>query len=125
MENINSWKDIQWSTVEQKVFRLQLRIYKAAANQELEKVYKLQKLLTSSKYAKYLAVRRVTQDNIGKKTPGVDKKLITSSSEKFKLATQLQLDGNSSPILRTYIPAGPGKQRPLESQQLRIERNKC
>jgi RNA-directed DNA polymerase len=113
MENINSWKDIRWSDVEQRIFRLQLRIYKAAANQELEKVYKLQKLLVKSKYAKYLAVRKVTQDNTGKKTPGVDKRLITSSSQRFTLANQLELNGKSSPILRMYIPAGPGKQRPL------------
>ena len=113
MENINSWKDIRWTNVEEKVFRLQLRIYKAAANKEFEKVYKLQKLLISSSYAKYLSVRRVTQDNNGKKTPGIDKVLITSPSERFKLANRLKLNGKSSPILRTYIPAGPGKQRPL------------
>jgi RNA-directed DNA polymerase len=52
MENINSWKDIQWKNIEKRVFRLQLRIFKAAANQELEKMYKLQKLLISSKSAK-------------------------------------------------------------------------
>jgi len=113
MENINSWKDIRWSDVEQKVFRLQLRIYKAAANQEFKKVYKLQKLLISSQYAKYLSVRKVTQENVGKKTPGVDKILITSSIEKFKLAKRLKLNGKSSPILRTSIPSGPGKERPL------------
>lgn len=113
MENINSWKDIRWTKIEQKVFRLQLRIYKAAANQELEKMVKLQKLLTNSNYAKYLSVRRVTQDNAGKKTPGVDQKLYITPSERFKLAQRLKLDGKSSPILRVYIPAGPGKQRPL------------
>ena len=113
MENINSWKDIRWSDVEQRVFRLQLRIYKASANDEFEKMYKLQKLLISSSSAKFLAVRRVTQDNAGKKTPGVDKVLITKSKDKVELAKQLKLDGKSSPIKRTYIPAGPGKERPL------------
>ena len=43
MANINSWKDIRWETIEETVFRLQLRIYKAATNGELEKMYKLQK----------------------------------------------------------------------------------
>ena len=52
MENINSWKDIQWKTIEERVFRLQLRIYKAATQNEMEKVYKLQKLLISSSSAK-------------------------------------------------------------------------
>lgn len=113
MENINSWKDIQWSIIEEKVFRLQLRIYKAAANQELEKMYKLQKLLVSSQSAKYLSVRKVTQDNAGKNTPGVNKKVINSPEERFKLANQLTLNKNSLPIRRTYISKADGSQQSL------------
>lgn len=113
MENINSWKDIQWSTVEKHVFRLQLRIYRAANEQEFEKMYKLQKLLISSKFAKYLATRKVTQDNAGKKTPGVDKILIKTPAARFALANKLTLDGNSSSIKRIYIPKSDGGQRPL------------
>lgn len=113
MKNINSWKDISWTSVEQKVFRLQLRIYRAAANQEFDKMYKLQRTLISSSYAKYLSVRRITQDNAGKKIPGVDNLLITTPSAKFKLANKLKLDGKSSPIMRVSISAGPGKKRPL------------
>jgi RNA-directed DNA polymerase len=113
MENINSWKDIQWKNIEKRVFRLQLRIFKAAANQELEKMYKLQKLLISSKSAKYLAVRKITQDNAGKRTPGVDKILVCTPTEKYTLANKLKLDGKSSPIYRTYIPKPDGSSRPL------------
>jgi RNA-directed DNA polymerase len=113
MENINSWKDIRWSDVEQNVLRLQLRIYRAATNQETYKLYKLQKLLVKSQYAKFLAVRKVTQDNAGKKTPGVDQKLITTPSQRWKLAQQLMVDRKASPILRTYIPKPDGSQRPL------------
>ena len=113
MENINSWKDIQWKDIDKKVFRLQLRIFKAAANQELEKMYKLQKLLISSKSAKYLSVRKVTQDKARKKTSGVDKRLIATPSEKFTLANQLTLDGKRSPIRRVYIPYPDRRQSPL------------
>jgi RNA-directed DNA polymerase len=113
MENINSWKDIQWQLIEKRVFRLQLRIYKAANQREFEKMYKLQKLLISSKSAKYLAVRKVTQDNAGKKTPGVEKRIIKSPAERFALANQLTLNGKSSPIKRVYIPKPDGNQRPL------------
>lgn len=113
MENINSWKDIQWSKTEKFVFRLQLRIYKAAVNQEHEKMYKLQKLLISSKLAKYLAVKRVTKDDSGKKTPGVDNKLVTTPSERFALANKLTLKGTSSPIKRVYLQYPDGKRRRL------------
>jgi RNA-directed DNA polymerase len=113
MENINSWKDIQWTTIETYVFRLQLRIYRAANEQEFEKMYKLQNLLISSKSAKFLAVRKVTQDNAGKKTPGVDNILIKTPAERFALANKLTLDGKSSSIKRIYIPKSDGGQRPL------------
>ena len=113
MENINSWKDIQWRDIEKSTFRLQLRIFKASKNQEWEKMYKLQKLLISSKSAKYLSVRKVTQDNTGKKTAGIDKILIKTPKEKFVLANQLVLNGKCSPILRKYIPKSDGTERPL------------
>jgi len=114
MENINSWKDIQWSAVEATVFRLQLRIYKAAKEKQMEKVYKLQKtLLKKSSFAKYLAVRRVTQENQGKNTPGIDGKLIRTPLEKFQLASNLTVNGKTSPILRKYIPKPDGSLRPL------------
>lgn len=104
MENIKSWKDIHWVTVEYRVFRLQLRIFKAAKNREFEKMYKLQKLLTNSYYSKYLAVRKVTQDTKGKRIAGVDKIIIKKPKQKFELAKRITLDGISSPIRRTYIP---------------------
>jgi len=113
MEHINSWKDIPWSAIEDRLFRLQLRIYKAAANQDWEKVYKLQKLLVNSSTARFLAVRKVTQDNAGKKTPGVDQKVIRTPEERFQLSKKLSLNGRSYPILRTYIPKADGSQRPL------------
>ena len=113
MENIKSWQDIHWARTEETVFRLQLRIYKAAINEEWDKMFKLQKLLISSQSAKYLSVQKVTQYNTGKKTPGVDGKLIKSPSEKFKIANQLTLNGKSFPIKRVYIPKSDGSQRPL------------
>lgn len=81
--------------------------------QDLEKLYKLQKLLISSESAKLLSIRKVTQDNSGKKTPGLDNKLILTPIEKFNLTKQLTLNGKSSSIKRTYIRKADGNQYPL------------
>ena len=76
-------------------------------------MYKLQKLLINSHTAKYLAVRKVTQDNKGKKTAGVDKIIIKTPKEKFDLANRIRLDGKTYPIRRTYIIKPNGELRPL------------
>jgi len=109
MENINGWKDIQWKFIEERVFRLQLRIYKASMNQDYDKMYKLQKLLISSSSAKYLSIRKVTQDNEGKRTPGIDKHIVKTPKERFAMANHLTLNGKSSSIRRVYIPRPDGK----------------
>lgn len=114
MENINSWEDIQWRSVESRIFRLQLRIFKAAANQEFEKMYKLQKLLITSKTAKFLAVRKVTQENVDKNRLEIDNKVAIPSKERFTLANQISLDGKSFPFKWTYIP------KPGSGMQLRV-----
>ncbi len=113
MENINSWKDIRWRDIEKKIFHLQVRIFKAAANQKLEKMYKLQKLLISSKSAKYLSVKKVTEKNFEKSIPEINRILIPNSSEKFRLANKLILDGKSDPSFRVYVSYPNRKYRPL------------
>jgi len=113
MENINSWNDIEWGTVRKTIFRLQLRIYKASKNNEKEKMYKLQKLLLRSSYAKFLATRKITQDNAGKCSPGINNRIIKTPKDKYNLATKITVDGKRSPILRKYIPKSDGNKRPL------------
>src|SRR3954452_15925687 len=69
---ITSWQAIDWPKAEAIVHALQRRIYRAQQQGQRRKVRSLQRLLLRSTSAKLLAVRRVTQDNQGKKTPGVD-----------------------------------------------------
>jgi len=69
---IEDWTQTPWRTLEQHVFRLQKRIYRAQARGHTKAVHSLQRLLMKSQAARTLAVRRVTQDNHGKKTAGVD-----------------------------------------------------
>jgi RNA-directed DNA polymerase len=113
MENINSWNEIHWRTIDSTIFRLQLRIYRAATEEKFDKMYKLQETLIKSSSAKFLAVRKLTQDNKGRKTPGVDNVLVKTPTQKFNLANRLKLDKKSSPIKRTYIEYPNGKRRPL------------
>src|SRR5437016_2056355 len=67
-----SWNKLPWRKLEQHVYRIQKRIFKAKQQGNAQAVHKLQKLLMKSRAARLLAVRRVTQDNQGKKTAGVD-----------------------------------------------------
>jgi RNA-directed DNA polymerase len=112
--SITAWKDIDWSLTEQRIFRYQTRIYKAARNGNISKVKCVQKRLLSSLDAKLMAVRRVTTLNKGRLTPGVDKQIYVTDIEKIKLVKHLRLDGKALPIRRVYIPKpGKSEKRPL------------
>lgn len=108
------WKDIDWRKTEQTVFKLQKRIYRAAHQGNQVLTHKLQKLLVSSRSAKQLAVRKVTQENRGKKTAGTDGKVILNQQQRMRLAQNLKLSPKSTPVRRVWIPK-PGTQelRPL------------
>ena len=72
LKHTEDWRLLPWSEIECNLFRLQQRIYQAANCGDVKRVHNLQRLLLSSYSARLLAVRRVTQDNRGKRTPGVD-----------------------------------------------------
>ncbi|GGA39391.1 reverse transcriptase N-terminal domain-containing protein [Okeania sp. KiyG1] len=103
------WKDINWKKVEKSVFRLQKLIYRASMSGEIRKMHRYQKLLLKSYYARLLAVRRVTQDNQGKKTAGIDGIKNISPMQRFNLVNLLASRHiKASPTRRVYIPK-PGK----------------
>ena len=108
------WDSINWQKVDKYVYKLQKRIFAASRRGEIKKVRKLQKTLMNSWSCKVLAVRRVTQDNRGKKTAGVDGIKNLSPEARIKLVGQLKLTGKSKPTRRVWIPK-PGKdeKRPL------------
>lgn len=75
-------------------------------------MHKYQEKLLKSDSAKLLAVRKVTQDNRGRKTAGVDGVILLKPEDRLKLAKEIKLDG--TPIRRVYIPKpGTDEKRPL------------
>lgn len=112
--NTEGWKTVNWRQVGKYVFKLQKRIYAASRCGNVKRVRKLQKTLMRSWSNRVLAVRRVTQDNQGRKTAGVDGVKSLSPAARLKLAGQLKLTGKSKPTRRVWIPK-PGKdeKRPL------------
>jgi RNA-directed DNA polymerase len=110
-----TWPEIDWAATEAAVKRLQGRIYRAAAAGKARQVKSLQKLLVRSTSAKRLAVRRVTQQNAGRDTPGIDGVVCRTPESRMKLADHgLSLKGyRPQPVRRVYIPKPDGRRRPL------------
>ncbi len=112
--NIEGWRDIDWRKAERYVFRLQKRIYAASRRGEVKQVRKLQRTLRRSWANRVLAVRRVTQDNQGKKTAGVDGVKSLPPEARLELAKELRLTGKSKPTRRVWIDKpGSDEKRPL------------
>jgi len=108
------WKDIPWKKIERVVFKLQKRIYRASSRGDVKTVRRLQKTLMKSWYAKLIAVRRVTQDNTGKKTAGVDGVKSLSPAARLRLVKELKLSSKVNPTRRVWIPKpGTDEKRPL------------
>jgi RNA-directed DNA polymerase len=110
---MDKWGDIPWRKLERNVYKLQKRIYRASQRGDVKAVRRLQKLLVKSWSAKALAVRRVTQDNQGKKTAGVDGVKSLSPVARMKLVNKLELGTKVKPTRRVWIPKPNGEERPL------------
>ena len=108
------WETIDWRIATKEVNRLQVRIAKATVKNDINKVKRLQYLLTHSFYAKALAVKKVTS-NKGKNTSGVDKQLWSTSSAKMKATLSLtDRQYKAKPLRRVYIEKkDKKKKRPL------------
>ncbi|NET60808.1 MAG: group II intron reverse transcriptase/maturase [Symploca sp. SIO2E6] len=108
------WNQLPWHKLEREVFKLQKRIYQASNCGNVKLVRRLQKLLMKSWAAKCLAVRRVSQNNQGKKTAGVDGVKSLTPKQRLTLINNLELGTKVKPTRRVWIPK-PGKEekRPL------------
>jgi len=110
------WGSINWPQVEGEVRRLRQRIFTASQAGDLKKVRNLQKLMLRSRANALMSVRRVTELNAGRKTAGVDGKVVVSASGKAALADRVRRRTDTvtaQPVKRVYVPKANGKQRPL------------
>jgi len=114
-----TWNKLPWRKLEKHCYRIQKRIYRASQRGNTRAVHKLQKLLTKSEAARLVAVRRVTQDNQGKKTAGVDGIKSVKPQARFVMASEIHptcwKHQVSQPVRRVWIPkpGKPNEQRPL------------
>ena len=108
------WNQINWRKAERLTFKLQKRIFRASERGDVKAVRKLQHTLINSWSAKCIAVRRVTQDNQGKNTAGVDGVKSLTSKQRINLVGKLKLTNKAKPTRRVEIPKpGTTETRPL------------
>jgi RNA-directed DNA polymerase len=115
-EPLTDWASIDWQKVNQRVKNLRQRIYRATQEGQWNKVRSLTKLMLRSYSNLLLSVRRVTQENQGKRTAGLDGQRSLTPKERIALVNEMQGYNLAQvkPAKRVYIPkANSTKQRPL------------
>jgi len=114
-ERRTDWDAVDWRRAHRNVRNLRQRIFRATRAGDIKRVRSLQKLMLRSYSNILVSVRRATQTNAGKNTPGVDKIVVKTPRARGELVDLLDTfqPWRSLPVRRVYIPKPNGKQRPL------------
>src|SRR5215210_1303020 len=100
------WKAIDWRKVERNVRNLRQRIFRASKEGDHRKVRSLQKLMLRSRANALQSVRQVTQINVGKNAPGVDKLVVKTPKARGELVDRIRSyqPWRVKPARRVHIP---------------------
>ena len=107
------WRKVTWNKFDKQIRKIQGRIYDASSRNDLKTVRNLQKVLIGLTSAKFIAVKRISQDSRVKNTAGVDGITSLTSSQRIDLVNELEIDGKADSIHRIYILRPDGRHRPL------------
>nr|MDO8115556.1 reverse transcriptase N-terminal domain-containing protein [Candidatus Sigynarchaeota archaeon] len=79
---------MDWEKVEASVRLVQERIFRATRDKNFYKVKNLQKMLVRSLGARLVAIKRVTQENRGRFTAGIDGMVYLNAEARSKLVEE-------------------------------------
>ena len=110
-----AWQSIDWKACQSFIDRLQRSIAVAMEYENYSKVHELRRILYKSKAWNLVCTRRVTQDNQGKRTAGVDKIKLLSPAQRMELVEGLNdgIERHWSPVRQVEIAKKNGKIRTL------------
>ena len=87
----SEWSAVNWRCAHRNVRNLRRRIFRATQAGDWKTVNGLQKLMLRSYSNRLVAVRRVTQENQGKRTAGLDKVLVRTPKARAELTDSLRV----------------------------------